>query len=206
MAEIGDRFTIEIENVFKNEDGKLLYKIKGFNSLVFDEAGIERLKKCDRIKERKIAHDAGYDHGLREAWAAAGKIECDIPIKDIYGLFGYDMPGDIFRYVDPGQAVCKIRKYEERIASEKQQLNVGDVVMHKQTGERGVVFHVREDEPLHPGEPPRHIIHIITADNIYVASSPERKHDDFVKVSEGSKELLALIKFLNKPAPPNPFI
>ena len=206
MAEKGDRFIIEIDDIFRDEHGKPLYRIKGFNSLVFDEVGIEKLKKYDKIKERKAAHDLGYEHGLEEAWAAAGKIECDIPIKNIYGLFGYDMPGDIFRYVDPGEAVCRIRKYEERMALEKQQLNVGDVVIHKKTGKRGVVFHVREDKPLHPGEPPRYIIHIITADDIYVASSPERKHEDFVKVSEGSEELLALIKSLNKPAPPNPFI
>ena len=35
MYKIGDKFIIEIDEVFENKD-KTLYRIKGFNSLVFD--------------------------------------------------------------------------------------------------------------------------------------------------------------------------
>jgi hypothetical protein len=43
MARIGDKFEIEIEEVFKGNNDKILYRMKGFNSLVFDEQGIEKL-------------------------------------------------------------------------------------------------------------------------------------------------------------------
>lgn len=42
----GDKFIIEIEErVSVNADPKELYKIKGFNSLVFDEDGLDRLER-----------------------------------------------------------------------------------------------------------------------------------------------------------------
>lgn len=43
MVQVGDQFKIEIEDVFENEAGEFLYKIKGFRSLVFDEEGILKL-------------------------------------------------------------------------------------------------------------------------------------------------------------------
>lgn len=198
MAEKGDRFIIEIDDIFRDEHGKPLYIIKGFNSLVFDEVGIEKLNKYDKIKERKAAHDLGYEHGLEEAWVAAGKIECDIPIKDIYGLFGYDMPGDIFKKVAPWDALREIRKYEERKSSAEKQLNIGDIVVHKTNGKRGIVLCIRDEKPTRPGEEQRYSICIMTSDNIYICSSHERSHEDFIKINESSKELLGLIKFLDE--------
>ena len=43
MAEVGDKFTIEIGSKFCNSANETLYRIKGFNSLVFDENGIRKL-------------------------------------------------------------------------------------------------------------------------------------------------------------------
>lgn len=46
MVKTGDKFVIEIESTYVSEAGKtpaLLYKVKGFNSLVFDQNGIEKL-------------------------------------------------------------------------------------------------------------------------------------------------------------------
>lgn len=43
MAEIGDKFIIEIGSKFYNSANETLYRIKGFNSLVFDENGISKL-------------------------------------------------------------------------------------------------------------------------------------------------------------------
>ena len=60
MAKIGDKFIIEIESVYGKLNGNefsedeeylrgnpRLYKIKGFNSLVFDEYGLNRLEKYE---------------------------------------------------------------------------------------------------------------------------------------------------------------
>ena len=50
---VGDKFIIEIAEVYENvlngidalATSELLYKIKGFNSLVFDENGLDRLEE-----------------------------------------------------------------------------------------------------------------------------------------------------------------
>ena len=48
MANVGDKFVIEIDKVFtESNNGNKLYRIKGFNSLVFDENGIIRLEKFE---------------------------------------------------------------------------------------------------------------------------------------------------------------
>lgn len=51
MYKVGDKFEIEIEEVYKSEcpwKGAIdLYRIKGFNSLVFDENGLDKLKKIE---------------------------------------------------------------------------------------------------------------------------------------------------------------
>lgn len=64
MAKVGDKFVIEIGEVFKatgtymaygceeNEYEENLYRVKGFNSLVFDDNGLNRLEKYEpRAKE-----------------------------------------------------------------------------------------------------------------------------------------------------------
>jgi hypothetical protein len=48
MANIGDKFIITIGDKAKNEQsGAVLYRIKGFKSLVFDENGIEKFTGDD---------------------------------------------------------------------------------------------------------------------------------------------------------------
>lgn len=57
MAKVGDKFIIEIEEVFKATGtymacGENLYRVKGFNSLVFDDNGLNKLEKYEpRTKE-----------------------------------------------------------------------------------------------------------------------------------------------------------
>lgn len=44
MANIGDKYVIEIDSKMTNKNGTL-YGIKGFKSLVFDEDGLSKLEK-----------------------------------------------------------------------------------------------------------------------------------------------------------------
>lgn len=55
MPRVGDRYVIEIGDIMRSSSGsKPLYKIKGFNSLVFDAEGINRLTE---YKEHEAAHE-----------------------------------------------------------------------------------------------------------------------------------------------------
>lgn len=80
MPKIGDRYIIEIDDILSNTNKtECLYCIKGFNSLVFDQKGIDKLLKyndCIKIDLAK-AEKQGYEKGLAES-----KEEDEIKVGD----------------------------------------------------------------------------------------------------------------------------
>ena len=58
---IGDKFVIEIENIALSH-GEPLYRIKGFNTLVFDDNGLDRLEKVyDEPPTFKVGDEITYN-------------------------------------------------------------------------------------------------------------------------------------------------
>lgn len=57
MVNVGDKFIVEVEKIWGRPDGKKIYFMKGFNTLIFDDNGINRLEKYDP-KPRKAKKDA----------------------------------------------------------------------------------------------------------------------------------------------------
>lgn len=63
---VGDKFVIEVGEIIPDKNGKPLYKIKGFNTLVFDDVGISRLMKKSNLTGPEAIRKAwknGYDAG-----------------------------------------------------------------------------------------------------------------------------------------------
>lgn len=58
----GKKYVIELGDGFKL-NGKTLYPVKGFNSLVFDEFGLSKLKSFDSEIERDKVYDTGFKDG-----------------------------------------------------------------------------------------------------------------------------------------------
>lgn len=51
---VGDKFEIEIAEVFKGaESGNDKYRIKGFDSLTFDDKGLEKIRQNSKSAERE---------------------------------------------------------------------------------------------------------------------------------------------------------
>lgn len=50
----GDCLVIEVGSVLTGDDGKPLYKIKGFNALVFDDNGLDRLERKEEAETQKF--------------------------------------------------------------------------------------------------------------------------------------------------------
>ena len=70
MYKKGDKFVMEIDNVIVDEEGEvLLYTIKGFNALVFDQYGLDRLSRLvngvDKFSEHR-GYGRGYSEGIEE--------------------------------------------------------------------------------------------------------------------------------------------
>lgn len=78
--EVGERYIIEISDVIATNNGNIA-KIKGFNALVFDENGLDKLEKAESYynpdevnEERKISfgngksvgYSEGYDKGFKD--------------------------------------------------------------------------------------------------------------------------------------------
>ena len=79
---VGDKFIIEIAEVYENvlsgidvfeaTTSEPLYKIKGFNSLVFDKNGLDKLEKSKN--SLPIPYSEAYKKRMNEAWEIAKKI------------------------------------------------------------------------------------------------------------------------------------
>lgn len=85
MVEIGDKFVVEVRDIAiipdKNGDEKRMYYIKGFNSLAFDDYGIEQLERPEKLssidqlkRPEKLSSEEFYVKGFHDAWEALGDI------------------------------------------------------------------------------------------------------------------------------------
>ena len=137
---VGDKFILEVgesyttEMPFGNEEGSpiTLYKAKGFNSLVFDDYGLDKLEKYNEVKEKLELIDelkqAEYNRGLQDAWELAKKLWLPsnyggIPHTEILKIFKCDYYVIAENYT-PHEAFAKLEAYEK----EQEQIKVGDVV------------------------------------------------------------------------------
>lgn len=139
---VGDKFIVEIEEIYngdlaKHEEHMHLHRIKGFNSLVLDEYGLDRLQqinpklKIEDIDDMLAEYDLkkeSYEKGLNDAWELAKKL-ADMSFQERADIFGYCRKGivvpDILKDFTPQEALAKIEAYEK-----SQQIQVGDVVVN----------------------------------------------------------------------------
>ena len=119
--------------IIEVEDGstKGLYKAKGFNTLVFDDAGLKKLEPVSDALQH--GYDEGYQEGLTNAWELAKKII--LPVKphcnnftaqDLSYIFGVDGYEDVMSRFSASEVLAKFREYEEE--QKKAELKVGDEI------------------------------------------------------------------------------
>ena len=153
---MGDKYIIELEDKpFHKKDGDFLYRVKGFNSLVFDMTGISKLTpytEPDLEQVRKEAYDEGYedaeekyndgysdgyDAGLDDAWKAARKfmsevIDARFRNNFMVEIFRWDNAVGAMKVYSASEAIEKIRQYEQEQEAE---IKIGDVVRMKNAPE-----------------------------------------------------------------------
>lgn len=141
---MGKKYIIELEDKpFHNGNGDFLYRVKGFNSLVFDMTGVGKLTpytEPDLEQVRKEAKEEGYSigydegreagvqQGLSDAWEAARKI-CAMDSRSRDEVFGAVITGTIMRNNSASECIEKIRQYEQEQKREEEQIQVGDEVI-----------------------------------------------------------------------------
>ena len=149
---------------------KGLYRAKGFNSLVFDQVGLDKLTPLDKALSSELGeayhkgfevgqHEATtleYQQGLDDAWEAAKKIfgyEFDggLPVDELRNAFGFESgpfcTADIFRTNTASEAIAKLKAYEEQQKADE--IKVGDEVCFVFAGgetiEPFIVFSIKDD-------------------------------------------------------------
>ena len=99
MANIGDKYIIEIGEMYESHDAETedqskapgeLYRVKGFRSLVFDSQGLEKLEKYIARE-----NETGYQHGYEDGFAAAKYAEAK---NDTLVAIGDCKAGDVVEF------------------------------------------------------------------------------------------------------------
>lgn len=140
MANIGDKYIIEISGVFKNEDQRFrkpLYKMMHFNSLVFDEEGISRLTPYEPN------NDEEYQRGFNDAWEATQAIfrfveDGGMSSEELRNAFGTGITAEIAT-LPIRKVMSTLTEYEAKKKAEEE-IKVGDEVIRLFTHSEGVVI------------------------------------------------------------------
>ena len=153
---VGNKFIVEIEEIYngdlvKHEEHIHLHRIKGFNSLVLDEYGLDKLQKYDEeviatkfyekgrqeaLEEVQNCESYGYEKGLNDAWELVKKI-CGMTRQDLYEIFKIEDAylADILDDNTYQEAIAKIEAYDENKA-----IKVGDVVFNDREDVKAVII------------------------------------------------------------------
>ena len=143
-----------------------LWRVKGFNSLVFDEEGLSRLEELnsDYINEHfgelqdqayhkgleegkkatwglvADASSAEYQRGLNDAWEVARKIVCDEKLdwNTLLHLFNRGNFTGIFGDFSAAEAIEKLKAYEEKQKADDE-IKVGDEVEVLNSGSKYLI-------------------------------------------------------------------
>lgn len=140
---MGKKYIIELEDKpFHNGNGDFLYRVKGFNSLVFDMTGVGKLTRytepdLEQVREEAYiaGHDAGYgrkidasyQEGIADTWEAARKIVCEMDCEDRIKIFG----GVNFDYIfalSPTTVIDKLKAYEQNEEMDGLRQNIQTIV------------------------------------------------------------------------------
>lgn len=121
-----------------------LWRVKGFNSLVFDEDGLSRLEELnsDYINEHfGDLQDTAYQRGLKDAWEAARKVALNsndggLGIEDLDEIFDCYTLQQVFKKHTAQQTIAKLKAYEQK---QDDKIEVGDEVKPFYTDITGVV-------------------------------------------------------------------
>ena len=127
----GDKFIIELDEQVGD-----LWKIKGFNALVFDDFGLDRLGQ--------LVHGVdqfSYQKGTADAWELARKIETVYTVEELTEMFGNPAVAvNVLGNCAYSIAAEKVEAWEK----EKSEIRVGDVVL-TDGGYIGVVTYMRDN-------------------------------------------------------------
>ena len=136
IIEIEDEPFVRLSALF-GEEG--LYRAKGFNSLVFDQFGLDKLTPLDKALSSELGeayhkgfeagqHEATtleYQQGLDDAWEAANWLLNNV-VAEAYDLSDVQSPACVLKMYAPSKAIAMLREYEQQKVDAE--IKVGDII------------------------------------------------------------------------------
>ena len=127
MANIGDKYIIEIDDKVlvdsaTEDKPRNLYTVKGFNALVFDDFGLNKLEKYeeDEAKSNTNCIDCdwiqiAYNDGMARAWSIARELlrDSSLSASELQKLFGVLYRFDVIAKFTPEEVEEKLRNRHE---------------------------------------------------------------------------------------------
>lgn len=119
----GDKFVIQIGHGTVYPLYGARYFIKGFNTLAFDDNGLDRLERVNGGPTLRDAYDEGYEKGMRNAWECA-KIIANLNAGEQFARFGVCFTAKVLDKFSASEAENRIVEYEAKQA----EIKIGDEV------------------------------------------------------------------------------
>lgn len=139
----GEKYIIEIDRVVKGP--RDIAFVKGFNALVFDQYGLDHLRRAEEISDaykRGLADgiagtpatkpeiDAAYNRGMSDAWDMIQTMYKDMKIGELRRLFDLpdERPDNIVMEIILKFPAAEVKKRLDAYEKEKDEIHVGDEV------------------------------------------------------------------------------
>ena len=124
---VGDKFIIEIAEVYENElsgidvfeaaTSEPLYRIKGFNSLVFDKNGLDKIEKIKPTLT--VPYSEAYEKGMNDTWDIAREL-CKTGYSECNEIFGDETVEHVIKNYMPLEVKEKIEYFNKAINTIKE--------------------------------------------------------------------------------------
>ena len=139
---VGDKFIIEIAEVYENvlssvdvfeaATSEPLYRIKGFNSLVFDKNGLDKLEK---LKESlPIPYSEAYKKGMSDTWDVAREL-CETGYSECTEMFGDETVEHVIKNFTPLEIKEKMKSYKK-----DKEIHIGDKVQDCDDNTKAIIL------------------------------------------------------------------
>ena len=139
---VGDKFIIEIAEVYENvlndidvfeaATSEPLYRIKGFNSLVFDKNGLDKIEKIKPTLP--VPYSEAYEKGMNDTWDIAREL-CKTGYSECTEIFGDETVEHVIKNYMPLEVKEKIEYFKKRI-----EIKVGDKVQDCDDDTKAIVL------------------------------------------------------------------
>lgn len=160
---VGDKFLIEIAEVYENvlsdievfeaTTSETLYRIKGFNSLVFDKNGLDKLKKSLPIPYSEV-----YEKGMNDTWDIAREL-CKTGYSECTEIFGDETVEHVIKNYMPLEVKEKIDYFKK-----DREIHIGDKVQDCDNNTKAIILDKEDLGDEHENE------WIVYTENGYVES------------------------------------